>query len=67
MDTTVLKEIVELVKTISGDATSAVVIYILAIYITPLLQTIISFFGAYKIVQLILRIFRINIGKKEVK
>lgn len=50
-----LKLIIELVKTISGDATNIIVIYIIVQFIVKPLGLIISFFGFYKIVELIVK------------
>lgn len=49
-----LKIILEMVKTISGDASSVVIVYMIAQFLMSPLKLVIGFFGLFKIVQLVM-------------
>jgi len=62
-----LTQIVELLKTVSGDASSAVITYFVISGLIPLLKFVVGWSGAYYIVKLITNLFSVDISNKETK
>jgi len=65
MDASNLTQVVELLKTVSGDASSAVITYFVISGLVPLLKFVVSWGGAYYIVKLITSLFSVQIEKKK--